>query len=64
MPVFAVLAAIAFAVALVLRLVGHGTADAGADLVDAGFLLIALHLATGWSWATWGPGAHRATPPQ
>jgi hypothetical protein len=59
MPVFAVLAVIAFAVALILHLIGHGTADLATDLLWAGFLLVALHLATGWSWAV-----HRTAPPQ
>lgn len=51
MPIFAVLAVIAFALALALHLIGHGTAALATDLLWAGFLLIALHLATGYTWA-------------
>jgi len=59
MPVFAVLAVIAFALALALHLIGHGTAALALDLLWAGFLLVALHLATGYTWTV-----HRAGPPQ
>lgn len=50
MPIFAVLAVIAFALALILHLVGHGTAAIVIDVLYAGFLLVALHLATGYTW--------------
>ena len=59
MPVFAVLAVIAFALALALHLIGHGTAALATDLLWAGFLLVALHLATGYTWAV-----RRTGPPQ
>jgi len=53
---FAVLAVIAFAVALILHLIGHGTAAIVTDLVLAGFILVSLHLALGWAppWARRG----------
>ena len=56
---WAVLAAIAFAVALILHLVGHGVAKYVIDFELAGFILIALHLAFPWNFA-W---ARRAAPP-
>ena len=60
MPVFAVLAVIAFALALALHLIGHGTAAIVTDLLYGGFLCVALHLATGYTWAV-----HRVQrPPQ
>ena len=60
MPLFAVLAAIAFGLALGLHLIGHGTAALAIDLLWAGFFLVALHLATGYTWAV-----HRVQrPPQ
>ena len=59
MPVFAVLAVIAFALALALHLIGHGTAALAIDLLWAGFFLVALHLATGYTVAV-----HRSGPPQ
>jgi len=59
MPVFAVLAVIDAAVMLILHLIGHGT---GALVIDLFYvwLLVALHLATGYTWAV-----HRVQrPPQ
>jgi len=57
MPVFAAAAVFAFGIALILHLLGHGTAAIVADLVYGGFLCVALHLATGWTYP-W-----RRTPP-
>jgi hypothetical protein len=42
---FAFLASLVFAVALILHLIGHGTAPLVTDFVLAGFLCVALHLA-------------------
>ena len=55
MPVFAVLAVFAFGFALGFHLLGHGTADLVVDLLYGGFLCVALHLATAWTWGGWGP---------
>ena len=41
---FAVLAVVAFALALVFRLVGHGTGFLVPDMVITGLLCLALHL--------------------
>jgi hypothetical protein len=65
MPVFAVLAVFAFGFALGFHLLGHGTADLVIDLLYGGFLCVALHLATGWTWGGWSwAGHHRAGAPQ
>lgn len=45
---FAVLAVISFALALILHLVGHGAAKYVIDFELAGFILVAAHLAFGW----------------
>lgn len=49
----AVLAVIAFALALLLHLIGHGVAKLVLDFELAGLLLLAVHLAFGWAlpWA-------------
>ena len=60
MPVFAVLAVIDAAVILILHLIGHGTGALVVDLFYVWLLLVALHLATGYTWAV-----HRVQrPPQ
>jgi hypothetical protein len=59
MPVFAVAAVIDAAVILILHLIGHGTGALVIDLFYVWLLLVALHLATGWSWAV-----RRTGPPQ
>lgn len=45
---FAVLAVIAFAVALILHLTGHGTAKLTADFALAGLICLALNMAAEW----------------
>lgn len=44
----AVAAALAFAIALILKVAGHGTADLTADFTLAGLILLALSQAAGW----------------
>lgn len=46
---FAILAVVAFALALLLHLIGHASTYV-TDAVLAGLLLVALHLATGAGW--------------
>lgn len=53
----AVFAVVAFAIALILHLVGHGAGEFILDFELAGFILVALHMAFGW-----GVPWHR-TPP-
>ena len=50
---WAVIAAIAFALALILHLVGHGAAKYVEDFWLAGLIFISLHLAFGWN-VLWG----------
>ena len=59
MPVFAVLAVIDAVVMLILHLIGHGTGAIVVDLFYVWLLLVALHLATGYTWAV-----RRTGPPQ
>jgi hypothetical protein len=46
----AVAAVVAFAIALILHLVGNGDGKLVTDAVLAGFLLVAAHLAWGVAW--------------
>ena len=58
-PVFAVLAILAFAIALIFNLAGGSVAQYVLDAELAGLLCVAVHLASGsdWSWARQGPRA-------
>lgn len=55
---FALLAVIAFAIALILKLAAVAVAEAVAIAVIAGLLCVALHLAFGWP----APWARRPPP--
>lgn len=55
---FALLAVIAFTLGLVFHIVGHGTASLVTDMLFAGLICVALHLAAGWPV----PWARRSAP--
>jgi hypothetical protein len=48
---FAPLAALSFAIAFILHLIGHGAAKFVIDFELAGFILVSLHLWLGWPFS-------------